>query len=486
MRRAAWVRRALVSVALLAACVVATCGFGPQPAGNGIALDDGIAPYRLVGPVSLCVGNARVVSSARLSTQGTGTCVGDAREPFLCGDGVGGCPERETCVCGLCTTVICRDTSECPTGLSCVASRCTRRCTGDADCLAGDVCDRGGCTRACDSDASCAFGQTCSMRTGLCTVSRCGGGGPACAGGQRCEPQQVLGDVSEPFAIASGALTVLYYSSIGDDGVSVIYRSESTDGSSFRSNPPEPVLRADDAGGARAPAVDVLADGTVDVFFEAGDAREIRLARASDGMSFGAPVPVLQPAASWEDGRVGSPAAVRVDGELLLFYEGGRGGGIGLARGHDTGQLERSDAPIVAPADLVDDPLWRGVDRVGRPFVALATSALGERSLRLFVTARGAEGSSTVGGGSVTPPPLNESIGVLVAPSAPVGAPIVFARWPFNPVFARVAELGGYRAEREPSVVRIGRQHRMYVVGADVTGLETEGILLATNPVEQR
>ncbi|MCC7541657.1 MAG: exo-alpha-sialidase, partial [Deltaproteobacteria bacterium] len=462
------------------------CGFGPQPAGTGIAVDDGIAPYRLVGPISLCVGSTRVVSSARVSTQGTGTCVPEAREPYLCGEGVGVCPGRETCVCGLCTTVICRDTSECPTGLSCVSSRCTQRCSGDGDCATGEVCDRGGCTLPCESDDGCAFGETCSMRTGLCGVSRCGGGGPACGGGERCEAQQTVGDVSEPFVIAQGATTVLYYSSVGDDGTSVIYRAESTDGVLFTSVPTEPVLRADDAGGARAPAIDILDDGTIDVFFEAGDGREIRIARASDGITFSEPVPVLQPAAPWEQGHIASPAAVRIENELLLFYAGGRGAGIGLARGYDTGALERADAPVVGPESLLDDPFWRGIDRVGSPYVTIHTSALGERSLRLFVTARGAEGSSTVGAGMAAPPPLNESIGVMVSPVPPAGGAPTFERWPFNPIFARVAELGGYRSEREPAVIDLGRQHRMYLVGADVTGTEVEGILLAVNPVEQR
>ncbi|MBI4957476.1 MAG: hypothetical protein HY908_36045 [Myxococcales bacterium] len=70
---------------------------------------------------------------------------------------------------------------------------------------------------------------------------------------------------------------------------------------------------------------------------------------ALDGRSFdrGPPV-VLAPAAAWEGGTVGAPAALEVEGEVYLYYAAA--GGIGLARSADGVAFAREDAPVLGPA----------------------------------------------------------------------------------------------------------------------------------------
>ncbi len=69
---------------------------------------------------------------------------------------------------------------------------------------------------------------------------------------------------------------------------------------------------------------------------------------ALDGRSFDRmPVTVLLPEQAWEGAILGAPSAIRVDGEVFLYYMAE--GGIGLARSTDGTTFTRQATPVLAP-----------------------------------------------------------------------------------------------------------------------------------------
>src|SRR5690606_30506605 len=55
---------------------------------------------------------------------------------------------------------------------------------------------------------------------------------------------------------------------------------------------------------------------------------------------------VLAPAEAWEGGTVGAPSALRVEGEIWLYYAGAAG--IGLAKSADGVTFERAGQVLAA------------------------------------------------------------------------------------------------------------------------------------------
>ncbi|EYF02491.1 hypothetical protein [Chondromyces apiculatus] len=71
--------------------------------------------------------------------------------------------------------------------------------------------------------------------------------------------------------------------------------------------------------------------------------------QAEDGRSFGRRATVvLEPEAAWEGDSVGAPSALRVEGEVWLYYAAA--GGIGLARSSDGLAFTREEGPVLVAA----------------------------------------------------------------------------------------------------------------------------------------
>jgi len=128
---------------------------------------------------------------------------------------------------------------------------------------------------------------------------------------------------------------------------------------------------------------------------------------AADGRSFERnPDTVLQAEAPWEQGTIGKPSALRVDGEVWLYYAGA--GGIGLAKSSDGVSFTRvGTAPVLDAADGWENglpPTSPAVTSVQGGFVMFYEVALAEGSA--IGEARSDDGSSwvRVGGAPVLSP----------------------------------------------------------------------------------
>jgi hypothetical protein len=133
---------------------------------------------------------------------------------------------------------------------------------------------------------------------------------------------------------------------------------------------------------------------------------------ALDGRSFDrAPVTVLEPEAPWEGGTVGAPSALRVEGEIWLYYAAP--GGIGLARSTDGFTFAREPAPVLAPAD--------GGWEQGAVPASPGVVALPDGSLRMFYEVPGEGGASSIGEARSTDGITWERVGSgpALAPSPP-------------------------------------------------------------------
>ncbi|MRG90738.1 hypothetical protein [Polyangium spumosum] len=109
---------------------------------------------------------------------------------------------------------------------------------------------------------------------------------------------------------------------------------------------------------------------------------------AEDGRSFDrAPLSVLTPAEPWEGGTVGAPSAVRVGGEVFLYYAAA--GGIGLARSSDGAAFTRVAGPVLGP----DAAGWEASAVPRSPGVVV----LDDGSFRLFYEVPGPGGAARIG-----------------------------------------------------------------------------------------
>lgn len=109
---------------------------------------------------------------------------------------------------------------------------------------------------------------------------------------------------------------------------------------------------------------------------------------ATDGRSFDrTPITVLEAAEPWEGGVVGAPAAVRVGGEIFLYYASA--GGIGGARSADGATFERLPGPLLGP----DASGWEAGAAPKSPGVV----RLSDGSLRMFYEIPGPDGGGGIG-----------------------------------------------------------------------------------------
>jgi hypothetical protein len=436
----------------------------------------GVGDFGPSAPVEVCLGSARVVSSSRASTA-SAVCVKHGAEGAACASDAS-CRGAERCICGRCIVQACDSGTSCGDGQVCRGRRCTTGCSADDACTTGERCVTGGCARPCSSDAACAFGERCDPLDNVCGARLCSDEVP-CRAAERCTPIEVVGSLREPELVSIGGESLLFLEirrpaagGTGED--SAIYRARASTSLRYTIEPAEPVIAAASEGGASAPSA-LVREGRLELYFTLGEGAGIARAISTDeGRTFRrAPGLVLSPESAWENGWIGSPAAVLRGGEALLFYEGGPRAGIGLARITAGGEGSRlHEAPVLAPTDVEDPLFWRGVTEVSAPYAVMDREAL-----RLYFTARGAEGGDALVDHARVPADRNDSIG-LVTTRDLVG----FTRSPTGPVFARSANLRAYLGERE-AAVRLGgvsatglRDAEIVFVAADAAGSAESGL----------
>ncbi|MCC6555085.1 MAG: hypothetical protein IT372_19125 [Polyangiaceae bacterium] len=426
-------------------------------------------------PIEICLGAARVVAPGAASGA-SGVCVGEGAAARAC-SGDADCDGIEGCVCGRCVVRACAgDAGACRRGEVCRGRRCTAPCAEDADCGAGQVCLSGGCARPCSGDGACHFGERCDALDGACRAEPCAGEG-SCGSGAACEPVEARLEAREPAITAVGGSPVAFVElrAAGVPGApgaeAAIYRARVAAPRRWIIDPAVPAL-APPPGETRVGAPSVIPRGnTIDLFAAVGDGASITRAASTDGGATFAldPSPVLTPAEPWESGRVASPAAIDFAGATWLFYEGGARAGIGLARVEAGAAARAAAAPVLTPAAVEDPLFWRGVTEVGAPH-AVADGDV----LRLYFTARGAEGGDAVTGGTPVPADRNDSIGLATTRDL-----ASFALYPAGPVFARVTNLRTYLGEREPAVLLSPEGASLSFVATDAGGDKVVGLSAA-------
>jgi hypothetical protein len=450
---------------LALALLVASCGLLPAPDPAAPWPTDGVAGFGASEPIELCLGTARVVAPQASSGAGS-VCVGAGAVARAC-TADAACDGIERCVCGRCIVEACLGGAACSDGRVCRDKRCTVGCAADADCAPGEACNAGGCARKCGGDGDCHHGERCDALGDVCVAKLCGPATP-CGPGVTCEAESVTGELHEPELVTIGGSSVAYVElrtppTMGASASSAIYRARIDHPTRWTADPGTPVLA--DAG-----APSVLVDGSrVELYFAAVDGASIGHAVSTDGgLTFTRDAaPVLVPAVAWEQGWVGSPAAVRWNGATLLFYEGGPRAGIGQARVDGGVATRASDAPVVTAAGIEDPLFWRQVTEVGAPYALVAGDAV-----RVYFTGRGAEGSDALVGDVTMPADVNDSIGLVASLDGKA-----FSAYPTGPVFARLTNLRAFLGEREAAVRLIeGGGAEITFVAADASGQSESGL----------
>ncbi|MBA3539795.1 MAG: hypothetical protein H0T79_09215, partial [Deltaproteobacteria bacterium] len=243
-----------------------------------------------------------------------------------------------------------------------------------------------------------------------------------------------------------------------------IYRAVG-DGRRFTIDPLDPVVTD-----ARAPSA-IIAGDLVYLYFE--QAGEIRVASATDGIAFAAPVTALA-------GPASAPSAVVVEGEVALYHV--RGDAIGLATGAP-GERLVDRGVVLPPGDAqVGDPLdptaafWNPITQLASPHATLAgpqgpTSA--GASIRLWFAGFGQESPPGSKFGQPEPIPPNYSIGFAAAEP---GDPSTLAVWPYGPIADRVEVFLSHHDELGPAGVTVGGD-RWFLYFVDATHTAPAGAL---------
>jgi hypothetical protein len=449
VRPALWtVVAALPSCGLLTSSDVAT----PFPG-------DGVAGFGDASPIDLCLGAAHVVPPAA-STGAGAVCIPVGAVAKACSSDAT-CSGIERCFCGRCSVEACAGAS-CESGRVCRDNRCTTPCAADADCRANETCSGGGCARNCNGDSDCYHGERCDDLGNTCAAQICSDAVP-CAPGSTCDAVEAALEPHEPEVATIGGATTAFVElrPSGAGATGDVYRVQ-VNTSTRWTVVPQPVLPA-----AGAPSV-LVSGERVDMYFALPGGAGIGHAVSSDGgVTFTRDAaPVLAPVPGWEQGFVGSPAAVVWKGETLLFYEGGPRAGIGLARVAGGAATRVTSAPVVT-AEMVTDPLfWRDVTEVGAPYAV----AVGD-VLRVYFTGRGVEGSDAIVNGLDVPADPNDSIGMAASLDGQT-----FSPYPTGPVFARVTNLRSYLGEREAAVRLLSNGAEITFVGTDASGADESGL----------
>ena len=458
-----------VSAILAIALAATACGFAPQDEFTGQRAGDGVAPWKDLGPVQICLGNEFIGPPA--SSPG-GMCSPSSMVAPPCVDD-GDCQSRESCVCGSCTVQYCTVNSDCREGKSCSfgQQRCDRPCLITDDCPITDECFNNTCKGRCFDDGDCQSGEVCDSQnwciTDPCSVQ------DDCLSGELCKVQRIPRLATEPSVLARTRASEPRFTmwiELSDQYVQderAIWRATSADGIHYSVDPATPVI--DDDNSAHAPSVVRTASGYA-IYYEYADGTALRAATSSDGIRFVDVATVLDGGAG--NAAVRAPAAVVLpDNDVVVYYQIGDGVGIGMATGAIAGPLT-THGPVLTPADITDPPadtngaqFWLGVEAVRSPTAAATIGADNEPSLRMWFSAYGQESADSYQYGEMVPITPTYSIGYA---SASVATPAELAIWPFNPVLDRVVAFTAHRSELTPAVVQV----------ADGSGQPVSGYLL--------
>ena len=444
--------------ALSALGALAGCGLLSSDETLSAYPSQGIGDFGSSGPVEVCIGSARVVAPAA-ATGASGVCVTTGAAGKACSSD-SACEGIETCSCGRCIVLACLGAGSCGEGRVCRDKRCTTSCSSDSECASGEKCNAGGCAKACSSDAACHHGEQCDSLDRVCVTKLCSDAVP-CGAGSTCEAVELSGELHEPELLDGAALVELRPAAEGSLGR--VYRARVDSAGHWTADPEEPVL-TDASVSLGAPSVLAGKDG-LDLWFAIGDGKGIGHAVSKDqGRSFTRDAGVaLEPKEAWENGWIGSPAVVTFQDTTYLFYEGGPGAGIGVARVEGSKATRIGSAPVLVPKDVEHGDDWREVSKIGAPYAVVAGDIL-----RVYFTARGIEGSDAKVGDAGAPAEVNDSIGMAASRDAKA-----FSVFASGPVFSRLANLRTYLGEREAAVRVTSTGAEIVFVAGDAAGTES-------------
>ncbi|MFH2009702.1 MAG: hypothetical protein ABI333_24120 [bacterium] len=480
-----------VASALVGVLIVGTvgCTMADEPLWSGSRLVSGVAPYKDLGGVEICVADHRLGTP---DTDLAGFCVPNSAPPRERCAVDSDCQSRESCVCGYCTVKYCTRNDECGEGRVCdfTLSRCVGECEDDCDCQGPNArCDIGMCQQLCIVNAECQSGEICSLSRARCISVPCSDDSD-CFDTEECVIQREPRWLTEP-AVApdvNGNLVVFFdmiHNGPFERPRHMIFRAVTVDGISWQVDPAAPVLEPPILGDYRAPTV-VQGGGGFIMYVETGDGEGILRAFSADGRSwaFDPPDPVLVPEAAWEEGRVRAPSVVvGPDGYPRLYYEVGDGAGIGLAVAQDALGVSfpgGSARQQILNAELVgNDLLWRAVTRVRSPYVMLTYDYLGDPLYRMYFSARGYESTEGSSFGTTGQIPSNYSVGYAASLDG-----VIFQVYPYNPIFDRIYPntFVNHGSELAPAVVDLGDRFLLFYTAADRNLGDWENIRVAVNP----
>jgi hypothetical protein len=439
-------------ISLLCAALVAGCGFTGEPPFDGRRIAD-VAPWQDVGPLVICDGPTRL---GPMDADAVGLCAGATPGASCAADR--DCRSRERCVCGRCTVAVCDSADECGPALTCsfAERRCDHACDVDGDCARGESCVPGMhvCRGGCSTSDDCQTGETCQSSTGLCVAVACADSS-TCLGGRSCLLQRTPAALAEPSPLVENGQVILYFERTDPGRAPNIWRATSTDGFVFAIDPPRALV----AG--RAPSV--LHAGAYQLVY--ADAAGLQFAQAEDGISF---------SNTFHMTGADQPSLVALpSGAQVVYYVDANG------------SVQREELPpgepniphvVLAPPQLTDPVLWRGVDRIASPFAQALTAPDGQPFVRLWFSARGTESAGSLEFGKVVPTPPDWSIGEAAGDGA------TFTPYPFNPVFTRVLDFLTHPSELDPAVISVGDEWLLYYRRAAADGSKSENLAAARSP----
>ena len=509
------------------------CGNLDDQSFKGFHFNTGMGPYKDMGGLEMCIGPHRI---GLPDSEMGGFCVpaGSSASLQLCSTDID-CNTREKCVCGRCIVKFCTRNDECGEGFSCdfTANRCVRQCDDVCDCSGPNArCDIGMCQQMCLVNAECQTGEICSLSRARCLTVPCADKSD-CFPDEECIIQREPRYVSGPSVVSqSGPLRL--WVDMDVFGQRMVFGAQSFDPKRFdfkakAALEPERCRQDQDCEEYRNPSVVALGSQFV-MFFEkgiihfdsadeqvcgdgvcevSGERNESHIgvcpedcgtegifrAVSEDGFEWiiDPEEPVLTNYYIWESEGLFSPSAVvhPETGELYLYYEAGRGDGIGVVKAVDalSGVFPdpSQDSPgercgvrcqVLRPQDVSTPILWRDVGSVGTPMVAIEKEASGGWLFRMWFSAWGYESPEATSFGTVEQIPANYSIGYAGSPDG-----FLWEVWPFNPVFDRIYPntFVNHASEISPYVIRFGTDYYMYYGGADREGVTWENLGLAIN-----
>lgn len=440
------------------------------PACGLVASDDALAPFPADGvgafgdaaPIEVCLGTARVIAPA-VATGATALCVPTGQTKHAC-SGNDDCSGLEKCICGRCIVEPCQGGASCSESEVCRGKRCTRACAVNADCNADERCISGGCARKCQAHVDCHYGERCDSLDNVCVVSLCGSGG-TCGSDAECESVAEVANLDEPTYLGAEPMAFV---ELERNDTRAIYRANIATPHVWRIEPTQPVFAISGETIVGAPSV-LRRGAEIELYAAVGSPARIVRARSSDnGKTFVVDVdPVLVAVETWENGSVESPSVVDFKGTTYLFYEGGMGAGIGLARLTESGAMRTQPNPILFVENVEDPIFWRDITSVGAPHAIVV-----DDSVRVVFTARGIEGFSATNGDMNLPPEPNDSLGLAVTTDMSS-----FSLFPTGPVYARLVNLRAYLGESAANMRLSTNGAEMVFISADASGKAKTGLV---------